>query len=125
MITRFAELNQYRVKGYVENFTVTGPFSWVPQQHGSFLKINAGGTAQTISISVVLPSSPSPPTGTRLWVEFYQGGGGGSWINWASYFKFQTVGDQSPNLTVGKTTIWTGIYGVGVTDCFMTKLGEW
>jgi len=124
MLSRYAEFTQYRVKGVETTLTVTGPYVW-NVQNGSFLKVNASGSSLVLSLSVVLPLSPSPPTGTRLWLEFYQASGGGSWINWASYFKFQTGGDSVPNATVGKTTIWTGIYGVGSTDCFMTKLGEW
>jgi hypothetical protein len=123
---KYAELNLYRARGIVHTFTADGPFNWVPERDGCLLKLDAGaGGPWTVTLSVTLPTAPTLPTGMRLWVEFYQGGAGGSLITWPGSFQFQTAGDQIPNAGVANTTIWTGIFGVGSSNCYMTKLGEW
>lgn len=126
MITRLAELNMYRVRGYEFSFTTNTSFQWHPDRDGSFLRLESGGgVSVNVNLTVQVPVAPAPPTGLRLWVEFYQGGVGSNTVNWPGTFDFQTLGDEVPNTSVGSTTIWTGIFGVGGGSCFMTKLGEW
>lgn len=123
---RYAELNMYRIRGYEHIYSINSSFTWTLEERGSFLKITANGTSALLTFSLALPANPSLPTGQRIWVEFVQGGGGGNYLLWnAPTFKFQTAGDAIPNPTSGKITIWTGIFGVGVTSCYMTKMGEW
>jgi hypothetical protein len=123
---RYGEFNLYRVRGYVHSFTATGSFTWTLEEQGAFLKLDAGaGGPWTLTLAASHPTNPTNPTGMRIWVEFYQGGAGGSLVTWPVAFKFQTAGDAIPAAAVGATTIWTGIYGVGSTNCYMTKLGEW
>ncbi len=125
-IEQYAELNLYRVRGYQFTFTSNTSFTWYPERDGSFLRLLAGGGGPwSVSLGINLPSVPIPPTGMRLWVEYYQGGTGSSTITWPANLKFQTAGDQIPGVGMGVTTIWTGIFGAGSTNCFMTKLGEW
>lgn len=122
----FGEFNLLRLRGYEKNFSASGSYLWHMRRDGGFLKLNAGaGGPWTLTLTVTAPVHPSPPTGLQIWVEFYQGGAGGSLVTWPGTFLFQTVGDAIPAATAGKTTIWQGIYGVGSSNCFMTKLGEW
>jgi hypothetical protein len=123
---RYAELNMYRVRGYIHYLNSSGSFTWYPERDGSFLKVSAGaGGPWTLALTINIPTNPIPPTGMRLWVEFYQGGTGSSLVTWPGPCKFQTAGDAIPAAAMGSTTIWTGIFGVGSTNLFMTKLGEW
>jgi hypothetical protein len=125
-LERYSEQHMMRMRGTEHAFTATGSFTWLPERDGSFLRLNAGaGGPWTLTLSITLPGVPTTKTGMRLWVEYYQGGAGGSLITWPGTFSFQTAGDQIPAAAAGKTTIWTGIYGVGASTCFMTRLGEW
>lgn len=121
---KFAELNLYRVRGYNFIFNSDLAYDWVLERDGGFLRLHAGGGGPwTVTLGINAPALPL--TGTRLWVEFYQGGAGSSLISWPANAKFQTVGDAVPAAAMGSTTIWTGIFGVASVNLFMTKLGEW
>jgi len=121
---KYAELNLYRVRGYQFNFNSNIGYTWLLERDGGFLKLAAGaGGPWTVTLTLSVPALPE--TGLRLWVEFYQGGAGSSLVTWPASAKFQTTGDRVPAAAMGSTTIWTGIFGVGSTNLFMTKLGEW
>ena len=122
-IEKFAELHQYRVRGNESHaLSASHAFQWQLDRDGSFLRVAAttgGPWILTLTIS-----GPIPFSGRRIWLEFYNVNGASTLV-WPGNFKFQTAGDAIPAAGFGKTTIWTGIFGLGSTDCFMTKLGEW
>lgn len=123
---RYGEFQLYRVRGFNYTFASSTAFTWYPERDGSFLRLAAGaGGPWTVTLDINFPTAPFPPVGMRLWVEFYQGGTGSSLITWPGVARFQTAGDAIPGAAMGGTTIWTGIFGAGSSNLFMTKLGEW
>jgi hypothetical protein len=119
----YAELNEYRVRGDVSHaLSASHAFNWKLDRDGSFLRVLAtSGGPWTLTLTI---TASVPFSGRRVWVEFYNTNGASTLV-WPANFKFQTVGDAIPAAGFGKTTIWTGIFGLASTDCFMTKLGEW
>lgn len=123
---RYGEFQLYRVRGTNYTFNSSTSYTWRPERDGSLLRLAvSSGGPWTLTLDIDFPSSPIPPVGMRLWVEFYQGGTGSSLITWPAIAKFQTAGDEIPGSVTGTTTIWTGIFSAGASNCFMTKLGEW